>query len=209
MEEKIKEVIDVDEYKSTIFDKIKWWFQDARFYPRDIITGLKNLWKWFPIIWKDRDWDDHYIFEVLKFKLKKQAKYIGDRNFHTTAKRDAEIMSLVVRLIEKEQDEYYNMEYMDYQKNKHYFVETDEDFGGEKTYEWKCDNLSENFDEYFKKYPRQYKKAVSGKLKRFLRYDDEQKNKQIYAMEIAHENQERCHKLMFKILDENIRKWWD
>ena len=29
--------------------------------------GVQNLYKWFWIIWKDRDWDHHYIFEVLKF----------------------------------------------------------------------------------------------------------------------------------------------
>ncbi len=210
MEDNIKEIdFFDDDYKPTVFDRIKWWLQDARFYPRDIKSGIKNLIAWFPIIWRDRDWDDHYIFEVLKFKIKKQAKYIADRNFYTTAKRDAEIMNLVVKLIQLEQDETYNMEYIDYQKSRHYFVETDKEYDGKPTYQWKSDELSENFDEYFKKYPRQYKKAVSGELKRFVRYDDEAKNKQNYAMEIAHENQERCHRLLFKILADNIRKWWD
>jgi hypothetical protein len=210
MEDNIKEIdFFDDDYKPTVFDRIKWWLQDARFYPRDIKSGIKNLIAWFPIIWRDRDWDDHYIFEVLKFKIKKQAKYIADRNFHSNAKRDAEIMNLVVKLIELEQDETYGLEYLNYEKSKYYFVENDKDFYGEKTYELKSDEISENFDEYIKKYPRQYEKAVSGELKRFTRYDDETKNKQIYAMEIAHENEERCHRLLFKILAYNIRKWWD
>jgi len=209
MEDKIKEIVDFDNYKPTTFEKIKWWLQDARYYPRNFVDSVKNLIAWFPIIWKDRDWDDHYIFEVLKFKIKRQAKYIGSRNIHTNAKRDEEIMNLVAILIQLEQDETYNMEYMDYHKTKNYFVKTDDEFAGEETYEWKSSELTENFDEFFNKYPRQYKKAVSGELKRFTRYDDETKNKQIYAMEIAHENQERCHRLLFKILANNIRKWWD
>ena len=209
MEENIKEIVDFDDYKPTVFDKIKWWIQDIKYYPHNFIAGVKNLIAWFPIIWKDRDWDDHYIFEVLKFKIRRQSKYIAGRDFHTTAKRDAEIMNLVARLMELEQDETYAMEYMDYHKTKNYFVETDKEYDGKPTYEWKSDDLSENFDEYFKKYPRQYKKAVSGELKRYMRYDDEAKNKQIYAMEIARENQERCHRLLFKILADNIRKWWD
>lgn len=210
MEEKVKDLIELnEEYKVTIFDRIRWWFQDARFYPKAFITGIKNLWKWFPIIWKDRDWDDHFIFEVLKFKIKNQSKYISDKDRHTSAKRDAEIMMTVVRLIEKVQDETYGMEYMSYHETKHYFVETDELYDNEKTYQWKSEELSEKFDIFFKKYPRQYKKAFTGELNRFRRYDNESENKQIYAMEIAHENQERCKKLLFKLLDRNILKWWD
>ena len=209
MEDKIKQMNDFDDYKPTMFDRIKWWLRDVRYYPHNFLAGVKNLIAWFPIIWKDRNWDQHYIYDVLKFKLKRQSKYINGRDFHTNAKRDSEIMNLVVRLIELEQEETYAMEYMSYHKTKYYFVETDKEYDGEKTYEWKSDELSENFDELFKKYPRQYKKAVSGELSRFMRYDDESKNKQIYAMEIAHENQERCHRLLFKILENNIRKWWD
>lgn len=209
MEEKTKEIIFLDDHKANFFDRIKWRIEDLRFYPSSFITGVKNLIKWFPIIWKDRDWDDHFIFEVLKFKLKKQSKYIGEKDRHTTAKRDAEIMMTVVRLIERIQEETYSLEYMDYHKTKNYFVETDEAFGSEKTYEWKHEELSENFDAYFKKYPRQFEKAYTGKLNRFRRYDNESENKQIYAMEIAHENQERCKQLLFKILNDNILKWWD
>ena len=146
MEEKIKEIVDLENYKPTIFEKIKWWLEDARYYPKNFIAGVKNLCKWFPVIWKDRDWDDHFIFEVLKFKIKNQSKYIGDKDRHTSAKRDAEIMMTVVRLIERVQDETYNMEYMDYHKTKNLFVETDKKYNGEKTYEWKSEQLSENFD---------------------------------------------------------------
>ena len=35
----------------------------------EIVTGISNLIKWTPTIYKDRDWDDHYIFEMLKFKF--------------------------------------------------------------------------------------------------------------------------------------------
>lgn len=209
MEEKTKEIIFLDDHKANFFDRIKWRVEDLRFYPRKFVTGVKNLIKWFPIIWKDRDWDDHFIFEVLKFKLKNQSKYIGEKDRHTSAKRDAEIMMTVVKLIERVQEETYAMEYMDYHKTRNYFVETDKTHGTEKTYEWKHEELSENFDEYFKKYPRQFEKAYTGKLSRFRRYDDESENKQIYAMEISHENQERCKRLLFKILNDNILKWWD
>ena len=66
-----------------------------------------NLIRWFPVIWKDRDWDHHYIFEVLKFKLEKQAKHLSERNWHESSKHDAELMMTCVRLINKLQNEEY------------------------------------------------------------------------------------------------------
>ena len=91
---------------------------------KQFFRNIRNLIRWFPIIWKDRDWDDHFIFEILKFKLKNQAEYIGYHDRHTTAKRDAEIMMLCVRLIEKVQDEWYGREYFDYNESEYKFIDS-------------------------------------------------------------------------------------
>jgi hypothetical protein len=195
--------------KLNIFEKISlWWKFEGRYYHKDFINGVKNLWKWFPVIWKDRDYDDHYIFEVLKFKLSKQANYIGGRGNHVSAKRDAEIMHLVTRLIKLHQDEFYGMEYMDYHNTDYDFVPTDYKIDGEGCFEMKSTLVSENFDDYFKKYPRQYKKVLSGEINRTQKNPNE-KDKHTIALEISIENHERCNKLIFKILQENIQRWWD
>ena len=37
-----------------MLEKIKlWWIYDGRYLHRDFITGVKNLWNWFPVIWSD------------------------------------------------------------------------------------------------------------------------------------------------------------
>jgi hypothetical protein len=192
--------------KLTVFDRIAlWWRFDGKYYHREFVTGVKNLWRWFPVIWKDRDWDSHYIFEILKHKINNQAKYIGEKDRHTSAKRDTEIMRLTSRLIKLNQDEFYGSEYMDYHETNYEFVQVE---GSKDLYQVEDTLISDNFDEYFKKYPRQYKRVLSGELNRFNRPVDE-KDRKLIAMEIAHENQERCHKLLFKILENNIRNWWD
>jgi len=43
MEDKVKEIIDFDDYKSTMFDKIRWWLQDLRYYPRNFNILLKEI----------------------------------------------------------------------------------------------------------------------------------------------------------------------
>ena len=74
---------------------------------KQFFKRIYNLYRWFPIIWKDQDWDHSFIFDILKFKLKNQAEYIGYHDRHVSAKRDAEIMMLCVRLIDKIQNESY------------------------------------------------------------------------------------------------------
>lgn len=199
--------------KITMFDKVRlWWNFDARYYHKDFIQGVKNLWKWFPVIWRDRDWDTNFIYEIIKVKLNNQADYIGGKNRHTRAKRDAELMKLCSRLIQRCQDDHYDMEYMDYHESNYNFLDiTDEDDIPEKYRKGKkldIELVSENFDDYFKKYPRQYKRVMSGEVSRFSR-PIEEKDKQVIAMEIAHENQDRCRKLLFKLMERRIEGWWD
>lgn len=193
--------------KPNIFRKIYlWWRFNGRYYHRDLIHGIKKLWYWFPVIWKDRDWDDHFIFEVLKHKLKAQAKYIGGNDRHTRAQQDARRMRLCVKLIEKVQDETYNMEYMDYGKDRIWFTPC-EDRPGSSLYN--SEEVWENYDEYFKKYPLVYKKALKGEGPFTLDGRDDSEMKRILAMNIAHINQQRAHKLLFKIMESEIKKWWD
>ena len=196
-----------------IFEKISlWWRFDGRYYHKDFIQGVKYLWKWFPTIWRDRDWDSYFIYEVIRVKLNNQAEYIGGKNRHTSAKRDAELMKLTSRLIQRCQDDHYDMEYMDYHESNLLWLDvTEEDNIPEKYKDSKrleIEEISENFDEYFKKYPRQYKRVMSGEVSRFS-YPIEEKDKKLIAMEIAHENQDRCRKLVFKIMSNRIEGWWD
>ena len=181
-----------------------WWDFDGRYLHLQFKRGIKNLIYWLPVIWKDRNWDDHYIFEVLKHKLKAQAKYIGDRDFHTRAQLDAKRMKLCVKLIQLVQDETYQMEYMDYHKDRVWFTDV-EDRPGNSLYN--SEVVSENFDDFFKKYSLVYKRVLKGEGP--FNLEGREDDKKIIAMNIAHVNQERVHKLLFKILEQNIRGWWD
>ena len=58
------------------------------------------------------------------------------------------------------------------------------------------------------KYPIQYKRVLSGEINRVDR-GGEEKDKQLIAMEIDHENQDRCRKLLFKIMERHIEGWLD
>jgi len=96
-----------EEYNEWYWRLYRWVRWKLPYQHKYIKYGIQNLYKWFWVIWKDRDWDQHYIFEVLKFKLEKQAKHLADVGFHNEAQRDAELMMTCVRLIIKLQNEDY------------------------------------------------------------------------------------------------------
>ncbi len=170
---------------------------------KQFFRRIYNLYRWFPIIWEDQDWDHSYIFKILKFKLKNQAKYIGSKDRYVGAKRDAEIMMLCVRLIDKVQDEWYGREYFDYFKQDLDFIDSESHPGQYEMVdgEIKMDNLNT----YFAKYYRTYKQVVEGKIKSPFQTDTRLGT----AIAMGHINEEKAHKLLFKILEQNIQRWWD
>ena len=165
---------------------------------RMFFRKVKNMIRWFPVIWKDEDWDSHFIFEIIKFKLKNQAKYIGDKDRHTRAKRDAEIMNICVRLIDKVQTEYYNAEYLDYEESKFNFIPIE----GTTSSKLEIEYISDNLNDYFNKYPLVYKEAVSQHIHK-------NPDKHIIAMYMSRINHDRARKLLFKVMERNIERWWD
>ena len=183
-----------------------WWEHDGKYYHKFFIQGVKNISYWFPVIWKDRDWDGHYIFEILQHKLVAQANYIGKRDFHTRAQLDAKRMRLCVKLIKKVQEEDYTMEYMDYAKDRVWFTPC-EDREGSSLYN--SEEVWEKYDEYFKKYPLVYKRVLKGEGVFTLNGRNDSDMKRVIAQNIAHLNHDRARKLLFKIMEENIEGWWD
>ena len=182
-----------------------WWRYEGRFYHKDFTSGIKNLIRWFPVIWKDRDWDDHFIWELMIQKLKFQAKYIGERDFHTSAKRDAEIMMTCVRLMEKIKEEYYGTEYLDYQESHYEFIPFEDD----SLYEMKSTLLDETFDEYLKKYQSTVRK-VNNNPKSFNYISEEYRDsKGTLAMLVAKENHSKAKRILFTLMEHNIECWWD
>lgn len=210
------DIEDVEEKKANwiksawdyLYDEIYWKFIGWRL--KQFGVSIKNLIRWFPIIWKDRDWDDHFIFEVLKFKLKNQANYTAKRDWHTRAKLDAKRMRLCVKLIDKVADEFYSSEYMDYHESDFNWLDIPDKPGYK---ELEIETTSERFDEFFKKYPLVYKKVLADKKLQIFRIepDDDETEidaKQRIAMNIGYYNHNRSRKLLFKILEENIEGWW-
>lgn len=76
------------------------------------IRQIRNLIRWAPIIWRDRDWDYYFIYEILKQKLKNVEQYTAKNGSHVNSDLDAESLRTAIEMIDKVQNEYHIDKYL-------------------------------------------------------------------------------------------------
>ncbi len=76
------------------------------------IRQIRNVIRWIPIIWRDRDWDYYFIYEILKQKLINQEQYIREQGVHVFNKADADSIRTAIEMIDKVQHEYHIDKYL-------------------------------------------------------------------------------------------------
>jgi hypothetical protein len=193
-------------YKKLIVPKDSAWDRKTlsariwRFLPwriRLLFTGCHNLIKWIPTIFKDRDWDHWHIYNILQKKIEFQRKEIINSNRHTDVESDNRDMTIALNLIERVKEDYYGTEHLDYSKSKFRFEPIE---GDDEYYTMEQDVISENYDEYIKKYPSSVRKVLKEKP---------DLDKKDLCFWVSQHNQERAHDLLHKILKERMRRWWD
>ena len=185
--------------KEFLWNNIGW-------YAKWVYNRFYNLYRWLPIIWKDRDWDDWYIFTILQAKLKHQAEYIGRRDIHIRAQYDFQRMMTCVRLIEKIKEESYADEYMEYHKLEFGSVP----IPGTDTYELDLTTIWEKYDEYFLAYPLDYKRVLNGEgWLDINNVDSDLERRHRIASNMSHNRAKRAKKILFQLLDQHIEGWWD
>jgi hypothetical protein len=188
------------EYNEWYWKLYRWFKWDAKHLHRDIAQGFKNLYKWFPIVWKDRDWDDHFIFEALKFKLKNTADYFEEKQRFVGWEDEVKYIRICEKLIKRIQDDYYQMEYMDYVNMEFDLIP----IANTDKFEYKSTVTEDNLDKYFALYPRTKNKVLlSDKYKTYLSTDSGT------ALAMGVERHLKARKLLFKIMEKRIEAWWD
>ena len=164
---------------------------------RSFLTGCKNVIRWSPTIFKDKDWDHWYIYNILQKKIKFQRQEIIYANRHTDINRDNRDMTIVLNLIERVNEGFYGVEYLDYSESKFRFEPIE---GDDEYYTMEQDVISENYDEYIKKYQSSVRKVLKEKP---------DLDKKDLCFWVARHNEEKVHDLLHRILKERIRYWWD
>jgi len=79
---------------------------------KQTIKQLRKLIRWIPVIWKDRDWDYYFVYEILKQKLIDTENYIRKDGVHMFNNEDADSILKAIELINKVQTEYHLDKYL-------------------------------------------------------------------------------------------------
>lgn len=181
--------------------RLKWKYK-WKYLPHDIKVGLKNLIKWFKIIWKDRDYDHYFLFEMIKYKLLFMQDYHASRKFYVGWENNVKWMQICIRLIDKIQNGTYKIEYQNYVESEFTFnpIEgSDNKLLGIKI-------LEENLDDYFKIYKREFEKIKKDNPQLDL---NKPEGKKYLALLLGLNISEKSKRLLFDILNWKIKDFWD
>lgn len=163
-------------------------------------TGISNLYKWFSVIWYDRNWDYYYLDKIILTKLERMAEQFSKEGVHLDAYLQTERILRTHRLLSKVMECYYETEYLEY-------YQQDFNINDEGELKW-IQPAVENLGQYFDKYPNVYKKAVRSLSKREF-VSDEDEIRVIIAVKMSNLNQTRARNLAYKLISTYSPSWWD
>lgn len=90
----MKIVNKVKDFGIVIFDKVIDFFRSIR-------QGIPNLIKWAPVIWRDKDWDQYFLYVILKFKLEQMEKLHLEYGHTINAEKYAGEMRTCILLLDR------------------------------------------------------------------------------------------------------------
>jgi len=156
--------------------------------------NIKNVYEWFPIIWKDRHWDYGYFLIIMKKKLELMRDHFNsDMAISEPAKEDAKKMNECIQILDRMID--------DLRYGKNCFDEMDEKWGKlNLTFEEKS-NINEDIE-----FGQIFLNREKVKTK-----EDKEKQREDFKKCLEAEEQERQKDYddFFNTLKKEVRKWWD
>lgn len=155
------------------------------------IWQIKNLIKWIPIIWNQFDFDYNYSLDVFKFQLEKQARFLDSKKSRTqSSSYKSKRIKTVIKLMDKVYNEEYAMEYQKILKEKYGKDVLDVEFVKSK---------SSSISKLYEMVPKYKSRSDSKKI--------EKEKDNLFKKGL--EKQEKAHKILWKLIEKDIRTWWD
>jgi len=159
--------------------------------------SLGNFYRYFSVIYNDRQYDHEFLFNILERKLSLMAAATSKANRYESSEKEVQRMKTCINLIRNLKNDYYGMEHSDYHDTEWEFIPSDECEGCS---ELKTTVITENFDDYFNK----HKSAT----KRVLKQLDGIDSKYTQAIFVGAERHRKAREILFKILDRHVESWW-
>jgi hypothetical protein len=176
------------------WNKFMFELENIPFYYKikNFFKGISNLWKWRKIIWKDRDWDETFLIDILSLKLQNIANYFENKtntngyDFHNNEYK-AQRIRTILKLMDRVYDGYYESEY---------FEKLEKIYG---PYEFEFVKVDNEKYEIQRVWENNYSERELSEISKIeYRLMNESKNKQ-----------EKAHRLLWKMIEFYIQTWWE
>lgn len=159
------------------------------FFQYEVPYGVRNLISWFPIIWKDRNWDYWFIYVILRHKLHLMEQNIRRYGHHTTSDKDADKIKVCVLLLDRLiNDDYHENVYYQYYKRWGHPEMVFQEF-----------TKNSKLGELLFRYPN-VKNEEDDKLRHAQYLSKGQLSEALKKQDLD---------LLFKIMNKHIQTWWD
>jgi hypothetical protein len=167
-------------------------FKDIKYAVKRFIRKIKNVFRWIPTIWKDEDYDAHFITEMLIKKLEHTRDFFLSDNTHILNAKEvaAEIQEAIDRIhMTRDSWEFYEDPAMEDIQKK----------WGKSTFNWIPTN--DGTGSMFMEIEHENVKTPE---------DEEQYSTEFRAaMKQARKDYRKDKKEAYKFIAKNIDKWWD
>lgn len=70
----------------------------------DLIERIRHICAWLPVLWKDRDFDQAYLVEIVQFKLSRMADHFEEHQFVGGWERQVRDIRVTVQRLERYRD---------------------------------------------------------------------------------------------------------
>lgn len=104
--------------------EIYYGFLDSLFYNwispvEEFFQKCYTIYKWFPVLWKDKDFDYVFILKIWQHKLKCMREFIDKHGIHLHKDRDIKNIRTAELILDRLiKDDYVTKEWRDYLGNK-------------------------------------------------------------------------------------------
>lgn len=84
-----------------MFRKIKYFLLDLR-------HGIENIVTWFPLIWRDRDWDHYFLLKIMNKKFERMEILHREHSYSVCSDRTAKELKIAKLLTKRLMESKYH-----------------------------------------------------------------------------------------------------
>lgn len=155
---------------------------------RRFLRKIRRIFEYLPVIWKNEDFDHHYIFTLLKYKLERTKKSFKESKIYDHSINIQKIET-AIRLL-------------DIVIEEQYVYDIDETF---------CEILGKDVKISLNFYPDKDDPELFGITLQIDGRDMTEEEEELYqkVTKECYKKQRRAQRVLFEFLDHNIQSWWD